>query len=125
MSPKESLLEAIRRMPDNCSATDVLALLGRRASANGPEDDRVDPLHYGIETLSLIGQVDEHHRLTAEVPAAVSPGPVKVLLILCTDEELSAAQWSSGVGRMWALDWDDPREAIYTLEEGEPPDGTR
>ena len=62
------------------SATDVLALLGRRESASGSADDRVDPLHYGIETLSLIGQVDEHHRLTAEVPATVPAGPVKVLL---------------------------------------------
>lgn len=119
MSPKETLLEAIRQMPDNCSATDVLALLGRRESTNGSADDRVDPLHYGIETLSLIGRVDEHHHLTAEVPDTVAPGPVKVLVILCTDDELSAAQWSSNVGRMWALDWDDPREAVYTLEGGE------
>lgn len=35
------------------------------------------------------------------------------------------AGWIAGVNRAWAEDWSDPREDIYTLDDGEPIDGPR
>lgn len=33
-----------------------------------------------LRTFKLVGQVDEQHRLSVEVPTEVPPGPVKVIL---------------------------------------------
>jgi len=35
---------------------------------------------------------------------------------LILDEE---AAWAEGLAREWAADWNDPREDIYTLDDGE------
>jgi hypothetical protein len=35
------------------------------------------------------------------------------------DQELDG-KWAHYVAQMWARDWSDPREDIYTLEDGQP-----
>ena len=35
-------------------------------------------------------------------------------------QERTEFVWEQGVAREWAADWDDPREDIYTLTDGEP-----
>jgi hypothetical protein len=77
-----------------------------------------------MRTIELIGHVDEHHQLRAEVPADVRPGPVRVVVALPdeADDEFSNA-WAKAVAAAWAADWSDPRDDIYTLEDGEPVNG--
>ncbi len=76
--------------------------------------------------IKVIGQVDEHHRLCAEVPATVPPGPVQVFVVLpSSDEDEAGAAWMLGIAHEWAAELSDPREDIYTMEDGEPIDGAR
>jgi len=72
-----------------------------------------------MRTIELTGYVDENHQLRAEVPLDISPGPVKVIVEV---EEEDPAEWGRAVLRRWAEESDDPREDIYTLEDGEPSD---
>jgi hypothetical protein len=126
MSTKDAVIDMIRRMPDTVTLPEILeaVALGHRAEL-AQFGSGVDAGHYGIGTVSVIGTVDEKHRLVADLPESVPAGPAKTLVVLATDEELSAAQWSASVGRQWALDWDDPREEKYTLDDREPADGAR
>ena len=70
-----------------------------------------------MSQIELIGTVDEQHRLSLIVPAQVKAGRVKVILEVADDGE---DDWRQGVAHIWARDWSDPREDIYTLEDGEP-----
>lgn len=74
-----------------------------------------------METIEVIGFVDDQHRLSGEVPASVRPGAVRVHVIVEPEEET----WDAAVARDWAEDWSDPREDIYTLDDGEPVDDAR
>ncbi len=79
-----------------------------------------------MRSIEVIGTVDAQHRLSAEVPSTVPPGLVKLVVILPAPEEDEAgAAWSEGIAREWAQELSDPREDIYTLEDGEPVDGAR
>ncbi|HEV3260834.1 MAG TPA: hypothetical protein VG013_28540 [Gemmataceae bacterium] len=77
-----------------------------------------------MKTVELLGQVDEQHRLCVEVPAGVQPGPMKIILHL-PENESEAESWAIGVAQAWAADWSDPREDIYSLEDGVPVDEPR
>ena len=78
-----------------------------------------------MRTIELIANVDEQHRLSAEVPADVKPGPVKIVLALPTDPDEEGGWWREAVSHIWAPDWSDPREDIYTLADGKPSHGPR
>jgi len=78
-----------------------------------------------MNSIKLRGHVDEHHRLVAEVPTSVPPGPVDVELVLPADEDAAAYAWAEGVACEWAAELTDPREDIYTLSDGEPVNGAR
>jgi hypothetical protein len=79
-----------------------------------------------MKTLKLIGHVDEEHRLLAEVPPDMAPGPVEILVVLPpADEDEAGAAWMEGIAREWKAELSDPREDIYTITDGEPVDGPR
>lgn len=79
-----------------------------------------------MKTIKLMGIVDTQHRLSAEVPSTIPPGPVEVVVVLPSgDEDEAGAAWASGIAREWAAELGDPREDIYTLEDGKPVDGAR
>lgn len=75
-----------------------------------------------MNIIELIGQVSEQHQLLATVPGHVRPGPVKIILEVPADSEEAATSetWSKAVAHAWAADWSDPREDIYTLDDGKP-----
>ncbi len=74
-----------------------------------------------MSVIELIGQVDEQHRLSADVPPSVRPGRVKVVIqVLEGTEEEDPEAWTRAIAQAWAADWSDPREDIYTLEDGKP-----
>lgn len=80
-----------------------------------------------MKTIDVIGHVDENHRLSATVPAEVAPGPVRLALVLpeYDAEDDAGSAWHLAIAREWASELTDPREDIYTLEDGEPIDGSR
>jgi len=53
------------------------------------------------------------------LPADVQAGPVKVTLQAVTEED-EEGDWRALINHSWARDWSDPREDIYTLEDGKP-----
>jgi len=78
----------------------------------------------GMKAIELIGDVDEQHHLHARVPEELPAGQVRVLLLVPEEDDAGPA-WASGVSREWAEELSDPRQDIYTLEDGRPLDAPR
>ncbi len=79
-----------------------------------------------MENIRLKGHVDTNHQLTAQVPADVGPGEVELILVFSPDDVAAVEEhWANAISREWAADWNDPREDIYTITDGEPVDGAR
>ena len=72
-----------------------------------------------MRALELFGDVDEHHQLHARVPEELPAGPVR-LIVLLPEEDEAGVHWARGVAREWSAELDDPREDLYTLEDGQP-----
>ncbi len=70
-----------------------------------------------MKALELLGDIDEKHRLQAEVPPEVPAGPVR-LIVLLPDEDEAGTAWTQGVAKEWSEDLRDSRQDIYTLEDG-------
>jgi hypothetical protein len=74
-----------------------------------------------MQTIRVIGQVDQQHRLVATVPDSIPPGSVEVVLISRLGGEDEAGEdWMAGIAREWHDELSDPREDIYTLTDGVP-----
>jgi PilZ domain len=54
-----------------------------------------------MKTIKVIGTVDDHHRLVAEVPAKLPPGPVEVMLVVppLREDEGDGTGEGTGAGR--------------------------
>ena len=76
-----------------------------------------------MKAIELIGEVDEQHRLHAEVPADVPAGLVRVIVLPGEDE--AGSLWAHGIASEWSAELSDPREDIYTLDDGRPVNATR
>jgi hypothetical protein len=77
-----------------------------------------------MKAIELIGDIDEQHRLKAQVPQDLPAGPVR-LIVLLPEEDEAGATWARGVSREWADDLRDSAQDIYTLEDGQPVDAAR
>ncbi len=73
-----------------------------------------------MNNIVLAGQVDENHRLSAEVPDSIPPGPVTVMIVPPSKDDDAADAWMTGIAREWAEDLSDPQQDIYTSADGEP-----
>lgn len=74
-----------------------------------------------MKTIELIAEVDARHQLQATLPNNVLPGKVRVIVLTPEpDEDGSGRAWMAGVSHEWASELLDPREDIYSLEDGEP-----
>ncbi len=79
-----------------------------------------------MKTISLSGIVDDKGILHAAVPADFQRGLVRfVALVPDGDENEFSDAWMKGIAHAWAAELNDPRDDIYTLEDGEPVDGSR
>ena len=76
------------------------------------------------KAIELMGDIDEHHRLRAQVPEELPAGPVR-LIVLLPDEDAAGNVWSSGVAREWSDELSDPKQDIYTLDDGQPVNAPR
>lgn len=72
-----------------------------------------------MKAVELIGEVDDTHQLQARVPETLPPGPVRIIVLIPEEDEAGAA-WTQGIAREWAAELSDPREDLYTLEDGTP-----
>ena len=79
---------------------------------------------HAMKTIELIGAIDEQHRLHAEVPAEIPVGQVRVILFVPGEDE-AGGHWAHGLASEWAAELSDPREDIYTLDDGQPVNATR
>ncbi len=79
-----------------------------------------------MKQIRLSGVVDDQGMLHAKVPAEVAPGPVEFVALIPDplDNEFSNA-WMQAIAHAWREELSDPRDDIYTLEDGEPVDGSR
>ena len=72
-----------------------------------------------MKAIELVGDIDEQHRLRADVPKDLPVGPVR-LIVLLPDEDEAGIAWAQGVAKEWADDLADTRQDIYTLQDGQP-----
>ena len=77
-----------------------------------------------MRALELFGDVDEHHQLHARVPEDLPAGPVR-LIVLLPEEDEAGMHWAHGVAGEWSAELGDPREDLYTLEDGQPVNASR
>ena len=77
-----------------------------------------------MKAIELIGDIDEQHRLRAEVPQGLPAGPVRLIVFL-PDEDEGGVAWAQGIARQWSEELRDPRQDIYTLEDGQSPNEPR
>ena len=78
-----------------------------------------------MTTIKLVANIDENHRLSAEVPSHIASGPIEVLVLVPSPEEDETGhEWMSGVAREWESELSDPREDLYSLTDGEPVDAS-
>lgn len=77
-----------------------------------------------MKAIELIGDIDKHHRLHAQVPSEIPAGQVRVIVLLPGEDE-AGTLWANGVASEWSAELSDPREDIYTLDDGQPLNATR
>ena len=70
------------------------------------------------KAIELVGDIDEQHRLRAQVPEELPAGPVR-LIVLLPDEDDAGSVWANGIAREWSAELSDPKQDIYTLDDGQ------
>jgi hypothetical protein len=76
------------------------------------------------KAIELVGDIDEQHRLRAQVPEELPAGPVR-LIVLLPDEDDTGNVWANGIAREWSAELSDPTQDIYTLDDGQPVNAPR
>jgi hypothetical protein len=76
-----------------------------------------------MKAIELIGDIDSQHRLRADVPEGLPAGQVR-LIVLLPEEENAGSAWTDGIANDWSADLSDTRQDIYTLEDGQPLNGS-
>jgi hypothetical protein len=77
-----------------------------------------------MTAVELIGDIDDQHRLSAQVPEGLQPGRVR-LIVLVPDEDGAGAEWENGIAEQWKDELGDARQDIYSLEDGQPINAAR
>jgi hypothetical protein len=77
-----------------------------------------------MKTIELIGDIDDQHRLHARVPKELPPGKVR-LIVLLPGEDDAGGMWAHGIAAEWSAELQNPREDIYTLDDGQPVNARR
>lgn len=72
-----------------------------------------------MKAIELVGDIDEGHKLHADVPQELPPGQVRLIVFL-PDEDSAGGGWAQGVAKAWKAELDDTRQDLYTIEDGQP-----
>jgi hypothetical protein len=76
-----------------------------------------------MKAIELIGDIDSQHCLRADVPEGLPVGQVR-LIVLLPEEENAGSAWTDGIANEWSAEISDTRQDIYTLEDGQPVNGS-
>ena len=76
------------------------------------------------KAIELVGDIDEQHHLRAQVPEELPAGPVR-LFVLLPDEDDAGSIWANGIAREWSDELSDPKQDMYTLDDGQPVNAPR
>ena len=71
-----------------------------------------------METVVVTGSVNDQHVLSANVPTSLPPGPVTIVVLPSSPEANLDREWIEGVAHEWADELSDPRQDIYTMDDG-------
>ena len=77
-----------------------------------------------MKGIELVGDIDDQHRLQAQVPEDLPVGPVRLIVFL-PDEDEGGIGWAQAVPKEWSAELLDSRQDIYTLEDGQPVNAPR
>jgi hypothetical protein len=77
-----------------------------------------------MRAIELLGEIDDEHRLHAQVPEGLPTGSVRVM-VLMPDEDEAGLAWAGGVSAEWSAELGDPKQDIYTLDDGRPVNAPR
>lgn len=77
-----------------------------------------------MNAIELIGDIDDEHRLHAQVPKELPTGQVRVIVLL-PEEDQAGGAWARGISTEWSTELQDSREDIYTLDDGRPVNAPR
>jgi hypothetical protein len=77
-----------------------------------------------MKAVELQGEIDDQHRLHADVPQSLPTGSVRVIIFMPEEDEAGPA-WAAGVSSAWSAELNDPAQDIYTLNDGQPIDAPR
>lgn len=77
-----------------------------------------------MKAIELVGDIDDQHRLHAQVPKDLPVGQVR-LIVLLPEEDEAGGVWAGGVAKEWSGELEDRRQDIYTLEDGQPVNAPR
>ncbi len=72
-----------------------------------------------MKAFEITAQVDQNRLLQIEVPESISPGKVR-LIVLVPEEDDAGEAWMNGISREWRTELSNADEDIYTLEDGDP-----
>ncbi|HTQ40239.1 MAG TPA: hypothetical protein VMJ32_14525 [Pirellulales bacterium] len=73
-----------------------------------------------MNPITITGQVDEQHLLSARAPDSVPPGPVTILVLPAGEQDDGEQAWMAGIANQWTEELSDSRQDIYTLDDGAP-----
>jgi hypothetical protein len=77
-----------------------------------------------MKAIELQGEIDDQHRLSAQVPEGLPVGSVRVIVLISEEDEAGSA-WARGICSEWSAELNDPQQDIYTLNDGQPVDAPR
>ena len=72
-----------------------------------------------MKAIELIGDIDAQHRLHAQVPTEIPAGQVRLIVFLPGEDD-AGSHWARGLASEGSAELSDPREDIYTLDDGHP-----
>jgi hypothetical protein len=72
-----------------------------------------------MKAIELVGDIDDQHRLHAQVPKDLPAGQVR-LIVLLPEEDEAGGVWAHGIANEWSAELKDARQDIYTLDDGHP-----
>src|SRR5437867_12157323 len=78
---------------------------------------RIISMRRFMKTITVVGSVDEHHRLQAQVLEEVPSGPVHLEVLVSAEDE-AGIRWTMGLASVWDDHLAGARRGIVTLDAG-------
>lgn len=72
--------------------------------------------------VRITGHVNERHELSVQVPSSIPLAPVGILIVSATTPADEDGEWMEGMAQEWADQLSDPRQDLYSLDDGVPTD---